>query len=193
MAASEDAIRANLERVRAALAAALARAGRPADSCRLLAVTKNRASAEVAALARAGQADFGENRVQEAARKIPECEALGVGIQAVPSYNINKEFHPKKAGKLGFIVTIDGTVIYHAGDTDHIPEMDSYRCDIALLPVSGTYVMTADEAAQAAAAMRPKVAVPMHYGDIVGSDADAKAFADQLRGTVEVRILKKGG
>jgi L-ascorbate metabolism protein UlaG (beta-lactamase superfamily) len=119
------------------------------------------------------------------------CDARGVGIQAVPSYNINKEFHPKKAVNLGFIVTIDGTVIYHAGDTDHIPEMDSYRCDIALLPVSGTYVMTADEAARAAAAMHPKVAVPMHYGDIVGSDADAKAFADLLRGNVEVRILKK--
>ena len=121
------------------------------------------------------------------------CDAVGIAVRAVPSYNIGKEFHPKKAGKLGFIVTVDGTAIYHAGDTDLIPEMDSYKCDIALLPVSGTYVMTPEEAARAAAAIHPKVAVPMHYGDIVGSDADAKAFADLLRGTVEVRILKKGG
>jgi L-ascorbate metabolism protein UlaG (beta-lactamase superfamily) len=106
----------------------------------------------------------------------------GIEIEAVPAYNTNKfrepgkAFHPQGNSGLGFIVRIDGTRLYYAGDTDFIPEMKSIQCDIALLPVSGTYVMTADEAAQAAAAINPKVAIPMHYGAIVGSEADAKKF-----------------
>lgn len=120
-----------------------------------------------------------------------KIEVLGVKVQAVPSYNLNKEFHPKEDGKLGFIVTIDRISIYHAGDTDYIPEMKDYACDIALLPVSGTYVMTADEAANAALTIRPGAAIPMHYGDIVGSNSDAERFRDLLKDKVEVRILKK--
>jgi L-ascorbate metabolism protein UlaG (beta-lactamase superfamily) len=105
-----------------------------------------------------------------------------VEIEAVPAYNINKfrepgkAFHPKGEKRLGFLIRMDGTTVYHAADTDFIPEMKSLRCDIALLPVSGTYVMTAEEAAEAAAAINPKIAVPMHYGAIVGSDADAQKF-----------------
>jgi L-ascorbate metabolism protein UlaG (beta-lactamase superfamily) len=118
-------------------------------------------------------------------------EVLGVKVQAVSSYNLNKEFHPKADGKLGFIVTIDEISIYHSGDTDYIPEMKDYACDIALLPVSGTYVMTADEAANAALTIKPKAAIPMHYGDIVGSNSDAERFRDLLKGKIEVRILKK--
>jgi L-ascorbate metabolism protein UlaG (beta-lactamase superfamily) len=114
-----------------------------------------------------------------------------VKIMAVASYNTNKQFHTKEANKLGFIVTLDGLTIYHAGDTDFIPEMKDYRCDIALLPVSGTYVMTAEEAAHAALAIKPKIAIPMHYGDIVGSTVDARRFHDLLKGKIEVRILKK--
>ncbi|MCM8761639.1 MAG: MBL fold metallo-hydrolase [Candidatus Omnitrophica bacterium] len=119
------------------------------------------------------------------------CDAGGIRIKAVPSYNINKDFHPKKSGKLGFLVSVDGGSIYHAGDTDYIPEMENLHCDIALLPVSGTYVMTAEEAARAALAIKPKVAIPMHYGDIVGSLSDAKRFADLLKGKVEVRVMEK--
>lgn len=115
----------------------------------------------------------------------------GLEIEAVASYNIGKQFHPKADGKLGFILTLDGVRIYHAGDADRIPEMKNIRADIALLPVSGTYVMTADEAAQAALDIKPKVAVPMHYGAIVGSEADAQAFAEQLKGKIEVRVLPK--
>ncbi len=115
----------------------------------------------------------------------------GVKIKAVASYNVNKEFHPRSANKLGFIVTMDGISVYHAGDTDRIPEMDSLRCDAALLPISGTYVMNAREAAEAALAIKPKIAVPMHYGDIIGTGSDAKRFRDALEGKVEVRILKK--
>lgn len=118
-------------------------------------------------------------------------EIFGVKIKATASYNIGKSFHSKESGKLGFIVTMDGVSVYHAGDTDSIPEMSGYRCDIALLPVSGTYVMSADEAAGAALSIRPRVAVPMHYGDIVGSVADAKRLQELLDGKVEVKILRK--
>jgi len=115
----------------------------------------------------------------------------GIGIEVVPAYNTNKQFHPKAAGMLGFVVTIDGVRIYHAGDSDFFPEMNNIKADIALLPVSGTYVMTADEAAQAALAMNPKVAVPMHYGAIVGTASDAQTFAKKLSGKITVRILEK--
>lgn len=115
----------------------------------------------------------------------------GVEVEAVPAYNLNKEFHPKNAEMLGFVVTIDGVRLYHAGDTDFVPEMKGISTDIALLPVSGTYVMTADEAVQAAQAIGPKVAVPMHYGAIVGDKSDAEHFRDQLAGKIEVVILKK--
>ena len=106
----------------------------------------------------------------------------GVEIEAVPAYNVNKfrepgkPFHPREDKKLGFIIVMDGTRVYFAGDTDFIPEMKSIHCDIALLPVSGTYVMTVEEAVEAAKALQPKIAVPMHYAAIVGSDADAKQF-----------------
>ncbi len=113
----------------------------------------------------------------------------GVEIEIVPAYNTNKQFHPKSDGKLGFIITLDGARVYHAGDTDFIPEMKKIKADIALLPVSGTYVMTADEAVEAALAINPKFAIPMHYGAIVGSESDAKQFADKLKGKIEVKIL----
>lgn len=113
----------------------------------------------------------------------------GIDIEAVPAYNVDKQFHPKSAGHVGFIVTIDGVRIYHAGDTDFIPEMKGFRVDIALLPVSGTYVMTAEEAVQAAGAIKPKLAIPMHYGAIVGGLSDAQRFAQAC--PVETVILEK--
>ncbi|MCU0291282.1 MAG: MBL fold metallo-hydrolase [Thermoanaerobaculaceae bacterium] len=134
----------------------------------------------------------------EVAEKLPgvrvlrtgeRCEVAGVGITAVPAYNTNKTFHPRETGKVGFLFTVAATTYYHAGDTDLIPEMDGLAPDVALLPVSGTYVMTAHEAAQAARRIRPKMAVPMHYGTIVGSDADALTFARELEGSgIEVVI-----
>jgi len=113
----------------------------------------------------------------------------GIAIEAVPAYNVDKQFHPKSAGHVGFIVTVDGVRIYHAGDTDFIPEMKDFRVDIALLPVSGTYVMTAEEAVQAAGAIKPKLAIPMHYGAIVGGLSDAQRFAQAC--PVEAVILEK--
>jgi L-ascorbate metabolism protein UlaG (beta-lactamase superfamily) len=114
----------------------------------------------------------------------------GIKVKAVPAYNTDKTFHPKEDGKVGFIFTVGDVTYYHAGDTDVIPEMTGLAPDVALLPVSGTYVMTADEAAKAARAIKPKVAVPMHYGAIVGSDADAKRFAKLLEGSGIKVVIK---
>ena len=116
----------------------------------------------------------------------------GIPIEAVAAYNTNKNFHPKANNWLGFIVTIDGTRIYHAGDTDLIPEMDDLTVDVALLPVSGTYVMTADEAVEAAKKIMPKVAIPMHYDAIVGTTDDARTFESALSGDMQIVILEKG-
>ena len=115
-----------------------------------------------------------------------------VRIEAVPSYNKDKDFHPKKNAWLGFIVEVDGVRLYHAGDTDFIPEMKEFKVDIALLPVSGTYVMTADQAVEAALAIQPKLAIPMHYGAIVGDEGDALDFKKALEGKIEVLVLPKG-
>jgi len=117
-----------------------------------------------------------------------------VEIEALPAYNLNKfrepghVFHPKAGKGLSFVFQMDGTRVYFAGDTDFIPEMKSIKCDVALLPVSGTYVMTAEEAAEAAAAINPKIAVPMHFGAIVGSDADAKKFKSLVK-NCQVEII----
>jgi L-ascorbate metabolism protein UlaG (beta-lactamase superfamily) len=118
-------------------------------------------------------------------------EIAGVPIEVVPSYNKDKKFHPKEKGWVGYIFTSLGKRIYLAGDTDCIPEMRDYRADIALLPVSGTYVMTAEEAVQAALDIKPAMAIPMHYGSIVGSEGDARRFAEGLKGKIEVLILKQ--
>nr|HID13078.1 MBL fold metallo-hydrolase [Anaerolineae bacterium] len=110
-----------------------------------------------------------------------------VEVEAVPAYNVGKRYHPRRAAHVGFIVTVGGERIYFAGDTDRIPEMADIRCDVALLPVGGTYTMTAEEAAQAAADIGPKVAVPMHYGaGVVGTRADAERFRSLYDGEVVI-------
>jgi L-ascorbate metabolism protein UlaG (beta-lactamase superfamily) len=122
--------------------------------------------------------------------KAGESLALGtLRVEALPAYNLDKRFHTRDKGWLGFLLEMDGRRIYHAGDTDFIPEMAALRVDVALLPVSGTYVMTAAEAVQAALAIRPGVAIPMHYGTIVGGIEDAERFRQALSGKVPVTIL----
>ncbi len=114
-----------------------------------------------------------------------------VEIQAVPAYNIDKQFHPREASHLGYIVKIDGVAYYHAGDTDFIPEMDGIDADVAFLPVGGTYTMNAEEAARAAKALGIKIVVPIHWGAIVGSQTDAEQFGQMC--DCDVRILPKEG
>jgi L-ascorbate metabolism protein UlaG (beta-lactamase superfamily) len=116
----------------------------------------------------------------------------GILIETVVAYNTNKKFHPKEDGKVGFILTLNHMRIYHSGDTDDIAEMTATHPDIALVPVSGTYVMTAEEAAKAInEKIKPKkLAIPMHYGAIVGTEKDADQFK-QLVTACPVEILKK--
>lgn len=117
--------------------------------------------------------------------------AAGIAVEVVPAYNQTKQFHPKSAGFVGYIITLNHRRIYHAGDTDLIPEMAQIKTDIALLPVSGTYVMTAGEAAEAANTIQPALAIPMHYGDpdVVGTRSDAEEFKRLAK--VPVEILDK--
>lgn len=115
-----------------------------------------------------------------------------VSIEILPAYNENKKFHPKADAKVGFVFTINKHRIYHAGDTDIIPEMKSANADIALVPVSGTYVMTAEEAAKAVnEIIKPKkLTIPMHYGTIIGSEKDAERFRE-LVNVCETKILQR--
>jgi L-ascorbate metabolism protein UlaG (beta-lactamase superfamily) len=112
-----------------------------------------------------------------------------VSIEVVPAYNVNKQYHPREAGGVGYVLTVDGERIYHSGDSDPIPEMEGLDVDIAMLPVSGVYVATAEEAVEAAEKLQPKVVIPMHYGSIVGSRADAERFKELWSG--EVVILER--
>ena len=122
-------------------------------------------------------------------------EVKGAKIETIPAYNVNKfrapgvVYHPKEEESVGYVIELDGVRIYHAGDTDFIPEMRNLKVDIALVPVSGTFVMTAEEAAEAVNTFKPKVAIPMHYGAIVGDKSDAERFKKLAE--VDVVILEK--
>ena len=124
-------------------------------------------------------------------------ELKGVTVETIPAYNTNKfrepgkVFHPREDGRVGYIVTLDGSRFYHAGDTDHIPEMGKVDVDVAFLPVSGTYVMTAEEAANAAKSMKIKHAVPMHILSIIGTLDDAERFRKLVGKHCAVEILER--
>jgi len=111
----------------------------------------------------------------------------GIDIKVVPAYNIKKKFHPKKKNYVGYIVKVHNISYYHSGDTDRIPEMKNLNVDVAFLPVGGTYTMDAKQAAKATEDIKPKVAVPLHYGSVVGTIEDAEEFKELC--DCEVRIL----
>ena len=120
-----------------------------------------------------------------------ETEEVSPAIkaEAVPAYNLNKNFHPKANGWLGYIITMDGIRYYAAGDTDALPELEDVDCDIAFVPVGGTYTMTASEAAGLVNKIHPEIAVPIHYGTIVGRAADADTFKSAL--DKDIQVVKK--
>ncbi|MFL5780508.1 MAG: MBL fold metallo-hydrolase [Thermoleophilaceae bacterium] len=138
-------------------------------------------------------------RLSGQVRSIAPGEVLELGridVRGIAAYNTSKRdpsgnpFHPREAGWVGYELRVGGERLYHSGDTDVIPEMDQVAgVDVALLAVSGTYVMTAGEAAEAARRIQPGVAVPMHWGDDIGTRADAESFADLA--PVPVRIMDK--
>ncbi len=129
-----------------------------------------------------------------------EIDLGDLKISAVPAYNIDKQFHPKDDAWLGYLIKMNDVLIYHAGDTDIIPEMQKltgHRQEgkefIALLPVGGRFTMSAEEAAEAANIIKPTLAIPMHYGSIVGTEKDAQEFVELcVEKGINAKILGKG-
>jgi L-ascorbate metabolism protein UlaG (beta-lactamase superfamily) len=127
-----------------------------------------------------------------AVRPGDSVEAAGVRATAVPAYNLVEErleAHPKSNEWVGYVLTLGSNTYYHAGDTDHAPELSDVRADVAFLPIGGTYTMDPSEAAGLARAISPQLAVPMHYGFVVGRPADAERFAREAD-PIKVEILE---
>jgi L-ascorbate metabolism protein UlaG (beta-lactamase superfamily) len=119
-------------------------------------------------------------------------EAAGIRYQAVPAYNIVEErleMHPRSNNWVGYVLDLGEFSYYHAGDTDHVSELDSVKADVSFVPIGGTYTMEAPEAAELVKAQQPKLAVPMHYGFVVGTPADAELFKREAS-PVEVQLLE---
>jgi L-ascorbate metabolism protein UlaG (beta-lactamase superfamily) len=115
-----------------------------------------------------------------------------VAVEAVPAYNRTKVFHPRSNNWLGYVVTLStGVRVYHSGDSDAIPEMETLKVDVALMPCGGTYTMTAAEMAAAANTFKPSVLIPMHWGDIVGSKADAEVVKRSFTGTTVIKTPER--
>lgn len=104
-----------------------------------------------------------------------------VKIECVPAYNTNKSFHSKEEYWVGYVLDVGGVRIYHAGDSDLIPEMKQVKADVALLPMSGKFTMNVDEAVRAAEAIKPELVIPMHYGTLIGTGQDAQSFVSKCR------------
>ena len=113
----------------------------------------------------------------------------GMLVEALPSYNVDKPMHPKENGWLGYIVTVDGIKIYVSGDCDAMPEEIS--CDIAMIPIGGTYTMNSVQAAQWVNDIKPAIVIPTHYGTLVGTYDDFSVFEPLV--VESVRIVKKLG
>ncbi len=118
-----------------------------------------------------------------------EIDLGWVKVEGVCAYNVNKQFHPKSNNWVGYVIKFSDTSIYVAGDTDFIPEMKNIKAKIVIVPVGGTYTMTAEEAANAVNVIKPEIAIPIHFGDIVGSKADAEKFSSLVK-SAKVKILE---
>ncbi len=112
-----------------------------------------------------------------------------ISFMTVPAYNIDKEYHPKDAGYVGYIVTLNNVTYYIAGDTDVLDELKVIKADVIFLPVGGTYTMTREEAVDLANTIKPKYAVPIHYGLAVGDELDAKYFVNNIDKEIESKIF----
>ena len=113
-------------------------------------------------------------------------EISGLEIETIPAYNTVKPFHPRRAEWVGYILRADGKRIYVAGDTGLTKEARQVKCDIALLPVGGTYTMDTRRAAELANTIRPEYVIPTHYGSIVGKQSDGQTFASLVKSPVKV-------
>jgi len=128
-----------------------------------------------------------------------ELDLGDVRVYALPSYNIDKHFHPKDLLGVGYVLKTDDVIIYHAGDTDFIPEMQkltgynqSEKEFVALLPIGGRFTMNVEEAVEAAKLIKPTLAIPMHWGTLIGTELDAKEFTDLCNESgINAKILEK--
>ena len=118
-----------------------------------------------------------------------EYEVNNIKFKTIPAYNVNKNFHPKTNNWVGYIITLDNVVYYIAGDTDITEENKKVKCDVAFVPIGGTYTMTAKEAANLVNEIKPKIAVPIHYGLIVGSKEDEEIFKYNVNNVIDVNVL----
>ena len=115
----------------------------------------------------------------------------GIKFETISAYNTNKTFHPKENGWVGYIIIINGIRYYIAGDTDITEENKQVKCDVAFVPVGGTYTMDFKEAAQLINEIKPKIAIPIHYGSVVGTEQDAIDFVRLLHPEIKGIILMK--
>lgn len=115
----------------------------------------------------------------------------GLSFKTIPAYNTNKNFHPKANNWVGYLVTIDNITYYIAGDTDITTENKQVKCDVAFVPVGGTYTMDNKEAAELINEIKPKVAIPIHYGKIIGNISDGQNFAKLINKEIECKIFIK--
>lgn len=115
-------------------------------------------------------------------------EIEGIKVETVPAYNLDKKFHPKENEWVGYILNLQGAKYYIAGDTDDIEEIRNIKCDVAFIPIGGTYTMDAKEAGNLVNVMQPKIVVPTHYGSIVGRKEDAQIFAQKLNANIQCEV-----
>ena len=113
----------------------------------------------------------------------------GIKFSTVPSYNINKQFHPKENNWVGYLIEMDDLTYYIAGDTDITEENKQVKCDVAFVPVGGVYTMTYEEGARLVNQIHPKIAIPIHYGSIVGTKEDGKKFSELLDPDITCQIF----
>ena len=114
-------------------------------------------------------------------------EVLGIKFETIPAYNIEKQYHPIENGWVGYVIEVNDIHYYIAGDTDLTPDTKKVSCDVALVPIGGRFTMNAKEAASLVNTIEPQIAIPTHYGDIVGTLEDADLFEKLVKEGIKVK------
>ncbi len=138
-------------------------------------------------MAKTVTADFGRNTIT-VVRTGESYTVNGLSFETVPAYNLLKPFHPRKSGWCGYVLNTDDSRVYIAGDTDATKEANSVTCDIAMVPIGGTFTMDARKAAELINHIKPSVAIPIHYGSVVGKPEDAEVFKRNVDSSIQVEI-----
>ena len=131
------------------------------------------------------EADFNASKLHHV-QPYDELDLDSIHVQAVPAYNINKNFHPRANNWVGYVVTIDNAIYYIMGDTDALPENENIRCDTLFIPIGGTYTMDTTEAANFTNKIRPTTAIPVHYGMVVGTRDDFVRYQSLVEAGIDI-------